>query len=588
MKIKILFIAPYKGLKELATVLAKQQSDLDILIEEADLSAAIPIVKANEKNGIQFIISRGGTAELIRQYTNIPVIEIKLSGYDFIRTLTLIKDYQMKVHMIGFPTICNAVLSISNLLNIKIAYTIVYHKEEVEKAVKEAWDEGAQLILGDTITVNTAENFGLQGMLMTTGKEAVLEVFDQVKQMNTVIEQLENEHSIYKEFLNSMQDGVLIFQEDGKIVYSNQQFEQKQYMSNTKKDQLSIFSLPEDLLNLITKSFNKTVAEFNISENIVLHGESFHVSAGRFGRGNENLYYVKLYDKNLEVRKNIEIYKGRTLKTSFAQIVTNSPIMNNVLLEAKIAAEENGPLIIWGDKGVGKKFLASSIHSESKFKEEQLIELIILNNSNKVIDEIKSFLSSIEKTTIYVTGLELLSIEQQREVIEVLSIYEHIRFIYTFHSIYENEFIRDITNRINGISIYMPTLRERIEDLEELIRLFVSSFNAQFGKQVVGVKGDALSYLRDFEWSGNVKQLKNMVKELVIISEGDYLGKEDIASIHLGETAEESGYLIDIAKTLSEIEREIINKVLKDENMNQTKAAKRLGINRTTLWRKLN
>jgi transcriptional regulator, propionate catabolism operon regulatory protein len=99
MAIKTLFIAPYRGLKELASVLAKQQPDLDIVIEEADLGDAIPVVKEYENKGIQFIISRGGTAKLISQFTNIPVVEIKLSGYDILRTLTLIKDYQMKVQM---------------------------------------------------------------------------------------------------------------------------------------------------------------------------------------------------------------------------------------------------------------------------------------------------------------------------------------------------------------------------------------------------------------------------------------------------------------------------------------------------------
>ncbi|MFC0470933.1 PrpR N-terminal domain-containing protein [Halalkalibacter kiskunsagensis] len=588
MRIKTLFIAPYRGLKELATVLASQQTDLDILVEEADLSAAIPIVKANENKGIQFIISRGGTAKVISQFTNIPVIEIKLSGYDILRTLTLIKDYQMKVHMIGFPNICNDVLSVSNLLNIDISYTIVDHKEEVENAVKEAWDGGAQLILGDTITVNTAESFGLQGMLITTGKEAVLEVFDQVMQMNRVMKQQENDYSLYKDFLNCMQDGIVIFQESGEIAYANQHFIQKLFKKNKEIDQLSIFSFPEEFLQLISELLPKASTHHTISRTIVLKGENLDVTAGSLEHGKKDFYYLKIHEKNVDVKKSIEVYKGRMPRTSFAQIVTSSHIMKNVLSEARLASEMKAPFIIWGDKGVGKRFLASSIHSESESRDGQFMELMILNNSKKVINEIASFLPFLKKTTVYVTGFEKLSIEYQCEVMEVLNKKEQIRVIYSFHFDPSERLDKEIIKRMNEQSLYMPALKERIEDIDELIRLFVSNFNAQFGKQVVGIKEEALSYLREFEWPENVKQLKNVVKELVSNSEGDYIEKEAIDSLSFGESVEKKGYPIDLSKTLAEIEKEVILTVLKEENMNQTKAAKRLGINRTTLWRKIN
>ena len=134
----------------------------------------------------------------------------------------------------------------------------------------------------------------------------------------------------------------------------------------------------------------------------------------------------------------------------------------------------------------------------------------------------------------------------------------------------------------------MPTLKERNEDLGELIRLFVSIFNAQFGKQVVGIKEEALEYLRNFSWTENVKQLKSVVKDLVNASYGDYIDSQVIDSLSLDNSMVKKGSEIDLTKSLEEIEREVILKVLKEENMNQTKAAKRLGINRTTLWRKIN
>lgn len=587
LAIKTLFIAPYRGLKELASVLAKQQNDLDIVIEEADLGDAIPVVKENENKGIQFIISRGGTAKLISQFTNIPVVEIKLSGYDILRTLTLIKDYQMKVHMIGFPNICNDVLSIANLLTIDISYTVVHHKEEVAHAVKEAWKNGAQLILGDTITVNTAESFGLQGMMITTGKESVLEVFDQVRQMNRAMKQLENDYTVYKEFIHSMKDCVVIFQESGKIVYTNQAFIQKLYQKNKEINQLSIFNLPKDFLPLIHELVAIKDPYLMIHKNIVLDGESLHVTAGRADHG--KYYYFRIHENDFEGKKSIEVHKGIP-KTSLAQLVTTSAIMKNVLLKAKTAADTKDSLIIWGAKGVGKKFLASSIHFESEYRSSQFVELSIQNDSSSVTEEIAFLLSTLERTTVYVAGFELISQERQEEIMELFA-NRQMRAIYSFSfdpSMSTSLFHRKIINIMNGNSIYMPTLRERNEDLGELSRLFVSIFNAQFGKQVVGIKEEALEYLRNFSWTENVKQLKNVVKDLVIASNGDYIDRQEIEGLSLDNSMVKKGAEIDLTKTLEEIEREVILKVLKEENMNQTKAAKRLGINRTTLWRKIN
>ncbi|MBY0144226.1 sigma-54-dependent Fis family transcriptional regulator [Neobacillus niacini] len=588
MAIKTLFIAPYRGLKELASVLAKQQPDLDIVIEEADLGDAIPVVKEYENKGIQFIISRGGTAKLISQFTNIPVVEIKLSGYDILRTLTLIKDYQMKVHMIGFPNICNDVLSIANLLNIDISYTIVHQKEEVANAVKEAWMNGAQLILGDTITVNTAESFGLQGMMITTGKESVLEVFDQVRQLNRVMKQLESDYSVYKHFIHSMKDCVVIFQESGKIVFANQAFIQKLYKKNKEINQLSIYNLPDEFLPLIHELLAIKDPFSQINKNIVLDGEGLRVTAGRIDHG--KFYYFRIHEKDLEGRKSIEVHKGRIPKTSLAQLVTTSPIIKNVLSKAKAAAETKDPLAIWGAQGVGKKFLASSIHSESEYRNDQFVELFIQNDSSSVTDEIAFFLSTLQRTTVYVSGFELISQERQKEIVELFT-NKQMRVIYSF-SFDPNKktslFHKDVINRVNTNSIYMPTLKERNEDLGELIRLFVSIFNAQFGKQVVGIKEEALEYLRNFSWTENIKQLKSVVKDLVIASEGDYIDSQVINSLSLDNSMVKKGSEIDLTKSLEEIEKEVILKVLKEENMNQTKAAKRLGINRTTLWRKIN
>ncbi|MDQ0253020.1 transcriptional regulator with PAS, ATPase and Fis domain [Evansella vedderi] len=590
MGIKTLFIAPYRGLKELAATLARQQDDLDIYIEEADLSAALPVVKAYEDKGVQFIISRGGTAKIISKYTNVPVVEIKLSGYDILRTLTLIKDYKMKVHMIGFPNICNDVLSIANLLHIDISYTVIQYKEEVADAVKEAWGNGAQLILGDTITVNTAESFGLQGMLITSGKEAIMEVFDQVRQMNKVMDQLEKDYSLYKEFLHHMDEGVLLFQESGEIHYANPVFPEKVYNRSIEMSELTIFDLPEEFVQLLPDVFQLQNRQI-LNKAMALQGEEFVVTGGKITNNSDNYFYFKLQEKKGTTAKSMEVIKDRIGRTSFAQLVTSSSSMKKVLQEAKEAAEGTEDVILFGEKGVGKRLIAACIHWESEQELGEFVEMKILDGSGNIVEEIAPILSSV-KGTVYVTGFEKLTVDQQEEVRKLFSFLNEWRVIYSFPfhpDVAPNKLSGRFVAQMKGKTIYIPTLKERAEDLEELIRLYVANYNSYFGKQIVGIRKEALDRLRHMHWKENVEQLKRVVKELVSQSDGDYIEADLIDSFVTDEEKASSGAgrIIDLSKTLEEIEKEVILHVLQEENMNQTKAAKRLGINRTTLWRKI-
>ncbi|WP_036586402.1 helix-turn-helix domain-containing protein, partial [Paenibacillus darwinianus] len=135
----------------------------------------------------------------------------------------------------------------------------------------------------------------------------------------------------------------------------------------------------------------------------------------------------------------------------------------------------------------------------------------------------------------------------------------------------------------------IPSLRERKEDLHEYIRLLIGIYNSRFGKQVVGVRDEVFHYLLHYEWRENMAELKRIVKELVRTAQGYYIEENQL---HLlpehNEIVANKEPLINLHGTLNEIEKEIIGYVLKEENMNQTKAAERLGINRSTLWRKLN
>jgi transcriptional regulator, propionate catabolism operon regulatory protein len=144
--------------------------------------------------------------------------------------------------------------------------------------------------------------------------------------------------------------------------------------------------------------------------------------------------------------------------------------------------------------------------------------------------------------------------------------------------IYEEDIIR----------IYIPSLGERKEDLRELVTSYILYFNQTLGTSAIKMKENGLALLAEYKWPGNVEELKALLKDAVLMEKGYIIEKELVESL-LNQKGSVDGKISSdfLMGTLEDIEKKIIEKVLEEEEYNQTKAAKRLNINRSTLWRKL-
>src|SRR5699024_3371419 len=160
-----------------------------------------------------------------------------------------------------------------------------------------------------------------------------------------------------------------------------------------------------------------------------------------------------------------------------------------------------------------------------------------------------------------------------------------------FSYIEDGTFNDEIINKLSTFYLRIPTLNERTEDINSLAKLFIASFNLKYGKQIAGLKEEVLNELRHVSWNevGNITALKNTIEELVLLSDGPFIQKE-VANEVINElkSVNYDKHLPSVLHgTLKEIEKKIIKLIMEDENNNQTVVAERLGVNRTTLWRKL-
>ena len=201
MKIKIKGIAPYQGLRDLLIHVVGEDSRFEIDVEIADLEEALPIVLKAEEQNYDVIVSRGGTASFIRQHASIPVVEIPVSGYDILRVLTLVKDSNSSLAIIGFPNICQGAQTVSSLLNFQIPIYSIHHESEVRDTLQKSVHEGAQIVLGDVVTVTIAQEMGLHGILITSGTESIQEMLSDIEQIHKIYKKGHEKKQFFQQIL---------------------------------------------------------------------------------------------------------------------------------------------------------------------------------------------------------------------------------------------------------------------------------------------------------------------------------------------------------------------------------------------------
>jgi two-component system response regulator HydG len=152
----------------------------------------------------------------------------------------------------------------------------------------------------------------------------------------------------------------------------------------------------------------------------------------------------------------------------------------------------------------------------------------------------------------------------------------------------EGAFREDLFYRLNVIEVVLPPLRDRAEDVLPLAEHFLGEAASRTGKPIRGFTQAALKVLLAYPWPGNVRELENVVERAVALAEGEQIGPDDLPSqVRERRSTDVLAGALARGLTLAELEREYIHRVLQAEAGNKTKAAQRLGLDRKTLYRKL-
>ncbi|KQC03823.1 MAG: Fis family transcriptional regulator [Candidatus Cloacimonas sp. SDB] len=297
-------------------------------------------------------------------------------------------------------------------------------------------------------------------------------------------------------------------------------------------------------------------------------------------------------------------------------IIGNSEKMLEVFKTIKKAAAINSTVLISGESGTGKELIARAIHytghrAAAPFVPincgaipESLLESELFGYVKGAFTGAHStrngFFQSADKGTIFLDEIsetsplmqiKLLRVIQEKEVnmigsndpqkVDVRILAATNKDLYELKEL--NKFREDLFYRLNVLTIHIPPLRERENDIFELANYFASKYAEEFNKKIPAFSDEVLELFRDYSWQGNVRELENLVHRLIILNDNDIIEKADLPESMKSRTFSTR----DLKKSLSEIEVEHIQKVLEFCGNNKSKAAEILQIDRKTLNNKL-
>jgi DNA-binding NtrC family response regulator len=303
---------------------------------------------------------------------------------------------------------------------------------------------------------------------------------------------------------------------------------------------------------------------------------------------------------------------------NFEGVVGKSPAMQSVIAVLRRVAPTNITVLIEGESGTGKELLAQAIHNNSPRRKnafkplncagltESLLESELFGHAKGAFtgatEARKGLFEVADKGTLFLDEIGDMPLAMQAKLLRVLedgivvpvgsnkSTIVDVRVISaTNHDltklVEENKFRQDLYFRIKGVSVTVPPLRSRTEDIPELVDYFLAQSCVELGRSKKAISEKALDILKNYSWPGNIRQLRNCIRTMVVMSDSVTLDVGDIPP-EVYQVRQLSGQ-VKGGSSLNDLERQAIIDTLAKVQNNREKAAKLLGIGERTLYRKI-
>ena len=626
--IHMLFIVPYPELQDRvreiflhhpanATIQSKIISEMAERLDHLD-------------DDYDVVVARGYTAhKLSQRLTDVPIIELPITSYDILRAVQecLLQNPDSRIAIIGSYDKYHDAELLSSLFHRDIRIYCADAIEDVDAYLEKSLADGYDVVIGGNSVCQSALHHGVPSYVIQVGDEAIITALNEVLRTAEVITRKREQAQMYETITQSSKEGILYVDSRRSIRIINR-LALQMHQGNQK------FQVGCPLRDFYPFMVSR-------AEEVLQNGRELADELQHYGDTILSISYIpiivsktvtgvvisfqdvtKIQRLEAQVRQKLS-QRGLHARYTFSDIVHDSTVLDRTIQIAQHYASVASNVLIIGETGTGKELFAQSIHNASSRKEgpfvaincaalnESLLEselfgyvegaftgaskggkmglFELAHHGTLFLDEISEIPSSLQG--------KLLRVLQEREVrrvggTAVTSV--DVRIIAAtnrdlLQMVEAGTFRRDLLYRLDVLKLWIPPLRQRKADISTLFLNFIEENNRRFGYQITGITPDALQTLCDYDFLGNVRELENIAERLSVLKLSGIIQKEDVMEMLFSNDEMEKPQGAHQEKWGQHLisEPEKIMEALASCGGNRTKAAAILGMDRSTLWRKM-
>lgn len=558
---RILGIAPYDGMRTAMEQAAQTYPEVELDVFTGDLEEGKAIVQQVPPNAYDCVISRGGTAALIRQVTDLPVVDIQISVYDVLRTMKLAENYTSLYAIVGFPSITEPAHTLCSLLGFNLDILTVHSAAEVSHTLERLKEGGYRMVVCDMVTHTIARQMGFDAFLITSGVESLHTAIEQAVNISSWFGRLRQENLFLRSITQGQNGRAIVMEASGAIFYS------------------SIAEVPPALVSALQEHLREIPASGNLKFYYTENDQLYSITAQQLLMNNIQRYLFYCIPSRIPIHTNRAglraLNRGECEDLFANSFYSLSGAMGTQ--DAEIKTLSNHPLVVAN----------CALMTEKSWD-------FLLNHYNSPLNATGN--------TVYFQNFESIPSTWSAELlnaIEETGLARRVRLIFSC-STHETEpvpaVLRSFSERLGSMTLELSPLRSRSDEIPSLASLYLSSLNLELGKQISGFEPKAIELLRQYPWPNNYTQFKNLLRSLATLTTGPYirsslvvelLARERTLRASHGTVPSADSAVFAADRTLEEIISDAVQQTVAAHGGNRAAAARQLGISRTTLWRYL-
>lgn len=624
-KIAILLPKEYM-LEQARNVIREDELDIDIL-KVIKTSDSVYEARQAVEQGAEVVLARGVQAAFIRQYTNIPVAELTLTGQEIGLMIASAKkkvpDKKCpQIALIGFKNMFSDTTYADELFDIRLKFYDITAIEQAAEKVDLATQEGADVLLGgDTVNALAAQK-GIPAQFIDSTEESIRSAIGVAKKMILTAEAEKNFTAQFETVLDNSYNGILEIDENKEIMIVNRAGEE---LFHKKASQLEGTALEKVIPELEQRYIDDVLSgkRDSFMTSVYVAGVPMMLTAAPIQYENKIRGAIISLYRNASVRKNdadeLHSYylKGYVAHAHFSDIRITGKEMEYCVELSKMYALSKNPVLICGEDGTDKEKLAQCIHNNSSYKagpfvavncsgmtEQMQVDRLFGNPDAEDESMKKGALAIGDHGTIVISEIEKLSLLCQYRLYRAIR-YDSLiqndlersqtldnRIIAItgadlYQYVEQGRFRQDLYYLLNSLTVEIPPLRKRPQDIRAIVedcRVRFTKRYARFPK----IAEDAMEALAGFGWQGNEIQLESFCERLFLTSPKKTITSDYVYFLldtlyPVKERISEDGTTV----IYQHPEAARLTELLEKHQGNRSAVAKELGISTTTLWRRM-